>query len=131
MAAIITVDGTYDQFSMSVENDFSVTKIVELDRQMYYGDSVHFIIECIVDPTGQNLEPFERIIIERNLLIEENNMVNFSVQPKVLIDHLTNANSIGSSSGISFTDTPYGTGAVFERTDESRIELPFPDPLPH
>jgi len=56
---------------------------------------------------------------------------NLSDEKKVLIDQFNNSTSIGSFSGISFSDTLNSTGAVFKRNLESRIEYSFPDAMPH
>lgn len=47
-----------------------------------------------------------------------------------IMDEL-NGSTLGTPYGITYTATPNGQGAVFLRTNESRIEYPFLNGLPH
>lgn len=47
------------------------------------------------------------------------------------IDDELNGSTLGNATGITYTNTPNGQGAVFSRTSESRIEYPFSMGLPH
>ncbi|MFA5971702.1 MAG: T9SS type A sorting domain-containing protein [Lentimicrobiaceae bacterium] len=52
------------------------------------------------------------------------------ISAQVIIDEL-NGSTLGTATGITYTTTPSGQGAVFTRTSESRIEYPFSMGLPH
>ena len=54
----------------------------------------------------------------------------YSVFAQVIMDEL-NGSTLGIATGITYTTTPNGQGAVFSRTSESRIEYPFSMGLPH
>jgi hypothetical protein len=53
-----------------------------------------------------------------------------SVFAQVIMDEL-NGSTLGTPTGITYTATTNGQGAVFSRTAESRIEYPFSMGLPH
>lgn len=57
-------------------------------------------------------------------------LATFGTFAQVIMDEL-NGSTLGNASGITYTATPNGQGAVFSRTSESRIEYPFSMGLPH
>ena len=61
-----------------------------------------------------------------------NSVWNFSLldDDGSILDEL-NGSTIGIANGITYIETPYGQGAVFSRSRESRIEYPFSMGLPH
>jgi|GEM_PF-3052778 len=56
--------------------------------------------------------------------------VGFSSSAQVILDEL-DGSTIGNATGVTYTSTPNGQGAVFTRASESRIEYPFSLGLPH
>ena len=54
---------------------------------------------------------------------------NFVFSEEILLDEF-NDSSLGSTYGITYTDTPNGRGAVFQRSKESRVQYDFITQIP-
>jgi len=61
----------------------------------------------------------KKLFIALSILVFSNN-----ADSQVILDEL-NGSTLGTATGITYTSTPNGQGAVLSRSTESRIEYPF------